>query len=355
MRTVLIASTSPYSGKSGIALSVLNALAERGFDAGYFKPYGAMPVTIDGVRTDEDAHYINKTLAHPSPVDAVCPVVATSDFISGVLAGDIGEQTLAVSEAFAVCSAGRDVMVVEGPTDSFQGASVGISVPQVATLLDAHVLLVGRPLDGPDLPDSVICEAHRLEGRLAGVVLNWVQEWQMDFVLNQTAPFLRARGIPVFGILPHEPVLSSVTVAEIAEALNGTVLSAEGHLDEPVESFMVGAMGQDKALRFFRRKARKAVITGGDRADVQLAALETNTHCIILTGNMPPSSIVLARAEELGVPMLLVESDTLTAVERMESLMGRTRLHDEAKVARIREMFDEAVDCDALFHAIGLT
>lgn len=354
MRTVLIASTSPYSGKSGIALSVLNVLAERGFDAGYFKPYGAMPVTIDGVRTDEDAHYINKTLPHPSPVDAVCPVVATSDFISGVLDGTIGEQTHAVSEAFAACSAGRDVMVVEGPTDSFQGASVGISVPQVATILDAHVLLVARPMDGPDLPDSVICEAHRLEGRLAGVVLNWVQEWQMDFVRTQTAPFIRARGIPVFGILPYEPVLSSVTVAEIADALNGTVLSAEEHLDEPVESFMVGAMGQDKALRFFRRKARKAVITGGDRADVQLAALETSTQCIILTGNMPPSSIVLARAEELGVPMLLVESDTLTAVERMESLMGRTRLHDETKVARIREMFDEAVDCDALFRAIGL-
>jgi hypothetical protein len=284
----------------------------------------------------------------------VCPVVATSDFISGVLAGTIGEQTHAVIEAFAACSAGRDVMVVEGPTDSFQGASVGIAVPQVAALLDAHVLLVGRPLDGPDLPDSVICEAQRLEGRLAGVVLNWVQEWQMDFVRTQTAPFIRARGIPVFGILPHEPVLSSVTVAEIAEALNGTVLSAEEHLDELVESFMVGAMGQEKALRFFRRKARKAVITGGDRADVQLAALETSTQCIILTGNMPPSSVVLARAEELGVPMLLVESDTLTAVERMESLMGRTRLHDEMKVARIREMFDETVDCDALFRAIGL-
>lgn len=354
MRTILIASTSPYSGKSGIALSVLNALAERGFDAGYFKPYGALPVTIDGVRTDEDAHYINKTLAHPSPVHVVCPVVATSDFISDVLAGTIGDQTHAVSEAFVACSAGRDVMVVEGPTDSFQGASVGISVPQVAALLDARVVLVGRPMDGPDLPDSVICEAHRLEGRLAGVVLNWVQEWQMDFVRTQTAPFIRARGIPVFGILPHEPVLSSVTVAEIAEALNGTVLSAEDRLDQPVESFMVGAMGQDKALRFFRRKARKAVITGGDRADVQLAALETNTRCIILTGNMPPSSFVVARADELGVPMLLVESDTLTAVERMESLMGRTRLHDETKVARIRELFDASVDADALFGAVGL-
>jgi hypothetical protein len=167
-------------------------------------------------------------------------------------------------------------------------------------------------------------------------------------------PFINKRGIPVFGILPYEPVLSSVTVTEIVEALDGTVLSAEEHLDVAVESFMVGAMGQEKALRFFRRRARKAVITGGDRADVQLAALETNTRCIILTGNMPPSSLVVARAEELGVPMVLVDSDTLTAVERMESLMGRTRLHDDSKVALMKEMFGEAVDCDALLRAIGL-
>jgi len=45
---------------------------------------------------------------------------------------------------------------------------------------------------------------------------------------------------------------------------------------------MVGAMGQEQALNFLEVKANKAVITGGDRADVQLAALETSTKCLIL-------------------------------------------------------------------------
>ncbi|MHB8925148.1 MAG: DRTGG domain-containing protein, partial [Coriobacteriia bacterium] len=86
-------------------------------------------------------------------------------------------------------------------------------------------------------------------------------------------------------------------------------------------------------------------------ADVQLAALETNTRAIILTGNMPPSSLVLARAEELGVPMILVDTDTLSAVEKMEALMGRTRLHDAGKAARIREMFEASVSVDELIAA----
>ena len=49
---------------------------------------------------------------------------------------------------------------------------------------------------------------------------------------------------------------------------------------------MLGAMGAELALKFFRTKPDKIVITGGDRADIQLAALETDTKCLVLTGNL---------------------------------------------------------------------
>jgi BioD-like phosphotransacetylase family protein len=353
MRAILISSTTSYSGKSGIALALISTLAARGLDVGYFKPYGAMPVTVDGVLTDQDALYINSVLAKPAPLEAVCPVVRTHSFIERALAHDVGELGERVAAAYAVCAANRDVVVIEGPSNPFQASSVGLAVPDIASLLDAPVLLVDR-VSAPDLPDAVICEARRLGDLMRGVVLNWVHESQEEFTTGRIMPFLRARDVTVFGTLAHDPALSSVTVREIVEALDGTVLSADDRLDEPVETFMVGAMGQDKALRFFRRKARKAVITGGDRADVQLAALETNTRCIILTGNLPPSSHVLARAEELGVPMLMVDTDTLSAVEKMEGLMGHIRLHDATKAARIREMFESAVDVSALMKAYDI-
>lgn len=353
MRAILISSTTPYSGKSGLALALISTLAARGLDVGYFKPYGAMPVTVDGVLTDQDALYINSILAKPAPLEAVCPVVRTRSFIERALADDVGDLNADVAAAYAVCTADRDVVIIEAPSTPFQASSVGLAVPDLAIMLDAPILLVHR-VSGSDLPDAVICEARRLGDLMRGVIFNWAHESQEDFVTGRITPFLRSRGVTVFGTLPHDPTLSSVTVREIVEALSGTVLSADDRLDEPVETFMVGAMGQDKALRFFRRKARKAVITGGDRADVQLAALETNTRCIILTGNLPPSSLVLARAEELGVPMLMVDTDTLSAVEKMEGLMGRVRLHDAAKAARIREMFENSVDLPALMKAFEI-
>lgn len=347
MRTLIISSTRPYAGKSGIALAVLSACASRGVPVGYFKPYGTMPVVVDGVMTDQDAAYVSRFATAPAPVGGVCPVVESRAFIEEVLRDDPGEHADRVRDAFAIASQGAQAMVVEGPSDLAQGRTVGLNLCTLATLLDARVLLVDRP-ESIDLPDSVLWAADCLGDRLLGVVFNGVGEAVFEFADGAVTRFLSHRGVRVLGTVARDPMLSSVSVDEIVEALGGTVLCAEEHTGEPVEAFMVGAMGQEKALRFFRRKARKAVITGGDRSDVQLAALETDTRCIILTGNLPPSSLVLSRAEELGVPMVLVGMDTLTAVEKMEALLGRVRLHDPGKADRMREMFVQAVDIDAL-------
>lgn len=353
MKTVVVTSTRPYTGKSGIALTLIGMLAERGHDVGYFKPYGTMPVSYEGGLTDQDALYINRSLARPSDPTAVCPVVRSPSFIEDLLAGAEPPRPEAISEAFGRCAEGRDVMIIEGPTEPAQGMAAGLSVHTVADLFDARVLIVDRPR-ATDLPDEALSHGHALRRHLGGIVINGVDESRHAITRDRIAPFLEARGIPVFGVLPHDPALGSVTVGEIAEALGGTLLTAPDRIDDTVETFMVGAMGQDKALRFFRRKARKAVITGGDRADVQLAALETNTRCIVLTGNMPPGAAVMARAEDLGVPMILVESDTLTAVETLDALLGRMRLHDPDKAARIRAMFEREVDTRRLLTALGL-
>lgn len=353
MQTILISSTRPYAGKSGICIALVKELEARDLDVGYFKPFGTMPERVEGRLTDQDANYVNSGLRRPSPLDDVCPVVKTRELLETTMAGAAPDLSQAVRGAYDRVCEGRDVVVVEGPSDVFQALALHLSICQLAQLLDARVLLVDRP-ERIEFPDEVLGAADCLHDLLAGVVFNHVDASQWEYVTGHVGPFVRNRGIPCFGAIPVDPVLKSVGVREIVEALGGTVLTAEGRLDETVESVMIGAMGQDKALRFFRRKARKAVVTGGDRADVQLAALETNTTALVLTGNFPPSSIVLARAEELGVPMILVDTDTLTAVERMEQLIGRVRLHEPAKAARIRELLTANVALPELLAAFGI-
>jgi hypothetical protein len=161
-------------------------------------------------------------------------------------------------------------------------------------------------------------------------------------------------GVPVFAVLPRERVLLSVSVADLAEGLGGEVLCAHQALTELVEHLMVGAMSADSALKYFRREPNKAVITGGDRSDIQLAALETSTRCLILTGNMRPSPQIVGRAEEEGVPLILTGHDTMTAIENIERFFGKTRFHQGQKVRHFENLLNEHMDFDALYQALNI-
>lgn len=353
MNTIIVASTRRYSGKTGVCVALIDELQRRDLDVGYFKPYGGMPVELDGVTTDRDASFINESLRRPSPAASVCPIVRSRAMLEDVFAGRPAPGMPEVLAAFQLASLGRDVMVVEAPSDLEQGAAVGVSAVEVLQALGGSVLLVEAGVaDEP--PDRVLRAAVSLGDALVGVIHNRVSDADRSLFESRVVPFLAARGVASFGVLPQDPLLSSVTVREIVDALGGSVLCAEDRLDNTVESFMVGAMGQEKALRFFRRRAHKAVVTGGDRADVQMAALETSTAVLVLTGNMPPSPAVLGHACDLGVPMVLVDTDTLSAVENLDLLFGHVRLHGPGKADRMRAMFAEEVSVDALLVALGI-
>jgi BioD-like phosphotransacetylase family protein len=45
--------------------------------------------------------------------------------------------------------------------------------------------------------------------------------------------------------------------------------------------------------------------------------------------------------------------DTLSAVEHMERLFGRVRVHDAEKVAKIRRMLAESADLEGIFAALA--
>ncbi len=167
-------------------------------------------------------------------------------------------------------------------------------------------------------------------------------------------PFLARHGIETFGVLRKDETLSAPRVRELAEGLNAEILCCNECADQLVTSMLVGAMGVESALTYFRRKPNKAVITGGDRADIQLAALETNTRCLVLTGYIYPSPTVLNRAEELNVPILLTRQDTLSAVEIIEGYFGRSRFQQAEKVEQFSQILKEHFDFAALHKALGI-
>jgi BioD-like phosphotransacetylase family protein len=283
------------------------------------------------------------------------PIGIAPRTVEAILQGDDGTNFPArLQSAYEKIADGRDVVILEGGCNLREGYLVDLPTYRVTEMLGAEAVVVVKYNDDLQVLDDALTAQVRLGDALLGIVLNSIPRQRMPFVQELVRPALEERGVPVLAVLPQERLLLSVSVGELADFLNGRILCCEDRLEELVEHLMVGAMSVDSALTYFRRKPNKAVITGGDRPDIQLAALETSTKCLVLTGNLQPSPIIIGRAEELGVPMLLVRQDTLSAVEVIERFFGKTRFHQEKKILRFEEMLEDRFDFERLYEALGL-
>lgn len=355
MKALYISSLENFSGKTAVCLAIGKRLQTEGYKVGYLKPVGHQPTLMAGRVADEDAIFARNVLAIEQEAWELSPVVVTPQVLADCI-GNGGELNLEqqVRDAYQNAAQGKDVLLLEGGGSLREGYAVGLATPYVAEMLDVMALAVVKFRGRMRMLDDALTAQLRLGDRLLGVILNRIPAEEHDFTAEQSIPFLEKRGIPVLGALPERPQLAAISVGELIETLDATVLTGEQHKDALVQTLMVGAMGAQEALSRFRVNPDKAVITGGDRVDIQLAALETSTVCLVLTGNLRPTAAIVERAAEQGVAVLVVPPNTMETVEAIDRVFGKTRLGQADKLARFEGLMAEHVDYKRLFELLGL-
>lgn len=350
--TLLVTATQQSTGKTAVALALALVARDRGRSVGFMKPKGTRLESNVGKTLDADPMLARELLNLDAPMHELEPVVYSPTFVRETIRGreDPAAVRETVRESFASLAADRDLMLVEGGGLS-SGATIGLTDTEVAELLDARVLLVAPYAAAPDV-DDVLVAADRLGDRLAGVLFNAVGDSAFDDLATDVVPFLEGRGVRVFGSLPRVPELAGVAVDELATELGARTLTTDAPTDAIVERFVLGAMSASEALTQFRRTRDAVMVTGGDRSEIQTAALDApGIECLLLTGGFEPPGAVLGRAEEAGVPVLLVQSDTTTAVERLEAVIRSGRARDATTVERMSDLLAEYADVDAMLDA----
>lgn len=349
MRSIYIASTEGSGGKTTLAVGLALALRRRGLAVGYCKPVGLIPSPPrpDGDVSDDDARFVARALGLAETAAELCPVLLDEDAVHQVLGGAEVDAMERVQATFERLKAGKDLLVCEGLGEVWQGRFLRTSGRDIVARLDLGTILVAR-YAGVRLLDDICYVKDSLKERLLGVVFTLVPDTRRDVVDGDYTAFLKANGVETLGVLSTDPRLSSITVAEIATGLQATYVSGDEHGEVAVESYLIGAMSPEHALRYFERTPRKAVVVGGDRAEIVLAALETSTSVVVLTGGRVPSATVLTRAQEVGVPILSVATDTVAAADTLRRLFGRLGGHDPRKVELVSEVTEASLDVDRL-------
>ena len=329
------------SGKTAVALGLSLLWQEKGLKIAYFKPKSTGKDLHR--KHDADALLFKQVLELPWGPEQIAPLNFDPTYIFGT--PDYNRPTIEkadamLEESFKVI-AGNDegIMVIEGGRSPCAGMSYSLDDFSLAEKWDIPVLFIST-LEKDDDLDQIIFYNNFLQAKglnMLGNIFNNVPAAILDKVRNTYHPLLEERNCSVRGIIPAHPDVTFPTVAEFQEALKGEILCGEENMGLPVEEIVVGTMTTERALRYLRRALNKAVITGGDRSDMALTALETSTSVIILTGGLHPDIRVISRAREKGIPVILVPSDTYATIGALQGVVRQIRPQDSSTVALVKK------------------
>ncbi|MDY6796690.1 MAG: phosphotransacetylase family protein [Actinomycetota bacterium] len=353
MVCLYLSSEVGFSGLHSMCIGLGLHMKGDQINVGYIKPLGYRYHQEEGKITDEDVSFMRRSLDLADDLDDLCPVVLTPQLVMEGLKDVPAGLMDRIKEAFHRISEGKDVVLAQGAYTSRQGSFLGLSAYEIASSLDARVVLVER-FDDACLADNVLSAKDSFGPNLEGVIYNIIPSARESFLEEFLEPRLEKEGVPVLGKIPLDRTLRSINVGELARLLNGTVLCGEEYLDNMVEDIVVGAMGHEHALSIFRKKRNICVVTGGDRSDIMLAAMEARARCLLLTGNLHPPGIILGKAEEIGIPVILVSGDTFTTAENAEFIIRSARTHEKRKLERLKDIMDCCVDFARLYEIIGI-
>jgi BioD-like phosphotransacetylase family protein len=295
-----IVSAEEAAGKTAICAGISINLLNAGKKVGYLKPQAEGKGHADG-----DISFMRKVLGLEDIVNA-------PDIVKG-----------------------RDIVLVEAMLGKTASDAASQDTYGAAREMKAQAIGVEAYTGQP----SKYADVYKGFGdSFLGVVINKVPQSQLKRVKEEAGAALGVGGIKVLGVIPENRILLAITVGELAESIQGKILNNAEKAEELVENYMLGAMVVDSGLDYFGRKSHKAAVIRQNRPDMQLAALETPTNCLVLSGsNEPPVYNVLHKAES-------TESAVPDIVTSIENALMNARLHQEKKLVKLAEIVKQNLD-----------
>lgn len=351
---IYLTTTEPYSGKSIIALGLLNLLAGKTEKLAYFKPV----ISREGQERDSNLEMLREHF-HLSTSYEEMFVFTRNEVVKQINAGKEAYVIDTIIDRFKKLQERYDFVVVEG--SDFMGGSTNVEFTgniSIAKNLGLPVVIItkGENKSIQEIVDNALSTAKSFMD--AGVQILTVVINKMEQLMQEDLQSKLSKALPpgtIVTTLPSHKDLASPTMREIQEAVGGKVLFGENLLSNQVDASIVGAMQLHNCLT--RLSKNTLIVTPGDRGDIIIGALQANiSHNypkiagMVLTGGLIPEPTILKLIEGLDtvVPMVTVESGTFKTVNQVAATRSRITTHTKDKIALAISLFDEHVDVKTL-------
>ncbi len=338
MNKWVIASMRKSAGKTSVIVGIAAALNRK---MAYIKPFGERMLYRKKRLWDYDSALITHLFGlKEDPVDM--SIGFDHSKLRYMYDQEGTEKKLL--ETVAIIGKDKEILFIEGGRDLSYGMSVYLDTLSLAKYSGSRLVMVVSGEEDTILDDILFLKKHvDFAGvNLSGVIVNKVQNLE-DFQ-NTHLPVIQKLGVRVLGVIPYQSDLTYFSVYYLADRLFAKVITGEGGLKKVIKNIVIGAWSANIFLQNpLFKKENKLVITGGDRTDMILAALEGDTSGIILTNNILPPSNIISKASEKNIPLLMVFSDTYQTAKQIESLEPLLTREDAEKVDLLKETVEKHV------------
>jgi phosphate acetyltransferase len=349
--SIYVAGTEAQSGKSAVAVGLLDQLSRRAGRVAVFRPI----VRAGG--QDELVRTLLSQLPGTLSVEQACGVTyddlhASPERAMGVIVDRFHEVA---RDQDVVLVVGSDFTDVSAPTEFTVNAAV-------AANLGSRLLLV-VPAQGHD-PEEVataaemaVAAAREVHAHVAGVVANQVA----PDLLQATAEAVLGRVRVPVQALPETPLLRAPTVKDLLDACSGRLVHGDSaSLDRECMGLVVAAMTMPHVLD--RLIDGGVVIVPGDREDVVLGVLLAHRSKtfptlsgIVLNGGfpLPPQVQRLIEGLDVVLPIIATDGGTMTTATRLGAARGRIGPESTRKLEAAVALVERGLDAEALLGPVA--
>ncbi|HLS73366.1 MAG TPA: phosphate acetyltransferase [Actinomycetaceae bacterium] len=350
-RSIYIASPEGHTGKSTIALGLVDLFVRRVERVGIFRPV---------VQAGGRDNVLELLLSHDGvDLDYDDCVGVTYDEVhadeNAALSRIVDRYHAVAQHSDIVLVVGSDYTDVAGPAElAFNG--------RVATNLGSPVLLTVRALDRSteevaQLIDIASGELRSAHASVAAVAVNRCAPDQLEDVRAA----LSGLEVPVW-TFPEIPLLSAATMADLVDALDGTLIAGNPELlSREAESILVCGMNVEHILP--RLAEGQLAIAAGDRSEVliALAAAHASQNFpslagVVLNGGFQPNADVHTLVEGLGrsLPIITTEHDTYETARIASTTRGLISRGTQRKRDLALSAFERSVAGEAVLAALDV-
>ena len=259
---------------------------------------------------------------------------ATDASDAAVLTGLLPDNPQISGSASEIASKVGGLAILEGSSDVTANLTLANDV-------DGLVILVAT------YGEDITASAAEYGSRLAGVIINGLPKFRSNQVSKVLCDELQSEGIKLLGTVPDDRRMLAPKLGQVVDLLDGQFSSGTEESDRLLDNFLIGGLVLDWGPFYFASRNNTGVIVRGDRPDVQLAAIQTDTtRALVLTKGVRPVEYVIYEAAQRNIPIVVVPGSTHDVAEQLENLQPKVDFDHCRKLERMIELVSGHVDLE---------